>query len=269
MFGKKQPESEPTVEWVTGTPGLVETYPILPARKAMPEWFKASTTKISTTKAHGHPSGPESPNAVPGPHDLPTIRACPGIVDVLRAGYLMRAWTDIQIDTLEPARGDETDQYRSLTSMSPNETGGKTTAFGPGLNQMLPLWPNEYAFALKLDSPWACRTPPGWSMLFMPVPYDDKKPYRILPGITDTDNFHVVNLLAMWDHHGSYVIEAGTPLCWFLPVRREGFQMNTKVSYEPDRVRVLMALGKGGVGEGARLIHGSYVKERIKRQRQD
>jgi hypothetical protein len=72
----------------------------------------------------------------------------------------------------------------------------------------------------------------------------------------------------MWDFHGVYMIEAGTPICWLLPVRRDGFQMKSTVEYDPERAKVLRARGKGGGGEGGgRLIHGSYVKERIRRKR--
>lgn len=267
-------KDEPVVEWVTSAPGLIETYPIIPARKALPEWFKNSDTKIPMAHAHSHgmqmPAGAQAvqPPALPGARtETPTIRACPGVIDVMRSGYLLRAWTDIEITTPEPARGDGTDKHTSRTAMSPGEIGGKMGAFGPGLNQMLPLWPGEYDFALKLDSPWVCKTPPGWSLLYLPVPYADKTPFRILPGITDNDNFHVVNVLAMWDHYGHYIIEAGTPICWLLPVRRDGFQLKTEVTYNPERSRVMRAYGKGGAGEnGGRLIHGSYLKERMRRR---
>lgn len=265
MFGKKQ--SEPTIEWVTDTPGLAEMYPMIPARKAIPEWFRKSDPKIDMGVAHGHGPSEEPATPLPGARtEIPTIRACPGVVDVLRAGFLLRAWTDIQIITPQPARGDSTDQYRASTAFGPNEKGGQISAFNPALNQLLPLWPGEYGFALKFDSPWLCKTPPGWSLLYLPISYAEKTPYRIVPGIIDTDYMHVVNLLLMWDHYGSYTIEAGTPLCWLLPVKRDGFQMNADVSYNPDRTRILRSFGKGGPGEwGSRLVHGAYVKARMKR----
>lgn len=282
MFRKPQTEpqirnmdgSAPRVEWITATPGLVETYPIVPARTALPQWFKDSPTRIPRDQAHGHGRAAQEPPPAstgttvgPASYDKtsnPTIRACPGIVDVMRAGYLLRAWTDIEINTPEPPRGPD-DQFQAKTAMNPQETGGKIGAFGPGLNQKIPLWPGEYAFALKFDSPWVCKTPPGYSLLYSPVPYAEQQPYRVLPGITDNDTFHIVNLLIMWNHHGSYLIEAGTPLCWLLPVYRDGYNLPTDVIYDPDRDKVLRAVGKGGVGQqGGRIIHGSYILERAK-----
>ena len=121
MFRRKQ-ETEPKVEWVTSIPGLAETYPIIPARTALPAWFKASPTKISKDRAHGHGMGGHG--APPGPppkqggtvvapaaywrDESPTIRHCPGVVDVMRSGYLLRAWTDIEITTPEPPKGPDT-----------------------------------------------------------------------------------------------------------------------------------------------------------------
>lgn len=279
MFRKKKVE-EPKVEWLTGTPGLVETYPIVPARQALPQWFKDSDKRITQDRAHGHgmrpqPGAPHQPpqpqqqgGTVVGPPSYsrdtsPTIRACPGIVDVMRAGYLLRAWTDIEITT--PAPPGPGVMFQDRTGMSPAEVGGKIGAFGPGLNQRLPLWPGEYEFALKFDSPWVCKTPPGYSLLYAPVPYDEHRPYRVLHGITDNDTFHTVNILIMWSHYGSYLIEAGTPLCWLLPINREGYNFKTEVRHDPDRMAVLRAVGKGGIGEkGGRLINASYVLARAK-----
>lgn len=278
------------VEWITSAPGLVETYPIIPARQALPQWFKDSERRIGKDSAHGHgmpgpmtsPLGPMPPGApMPPPpppagpkvgppsywpDESPTIRYCPGVIDVMRSGYLLRAWTDIEISTPEPpAPGTGKDGFRDRTGMHPQDVGGKIGAFGPGLNQRIPLHPGEYDFALKLDSPWVCKTPPGWSLLYLPMPYEEKKPFRILHGITDNDTFHIVNLLAMWSHYGTYLIEAGTPLCWLLPVKREGFNFKTEVRYDPEYDKVLRAVGKGGVGNNnSRLIHGSYVLERAK-----
>lgn len=293
MFRKLRPPyweiqapPEPKVTWATSTAGLAETWPIVPARTMLPAWFKESATRITKDSAHGHgmggpppPPGPKPPEGpVVGPaaywhDDNPTIRHCPGVVDVMRSGYLLRAWTDIKITTPEPANpGAGTDKFFDQTGMAgPGmpEPGAKVGAFGPGLNQKIPLWPGEYDFALKLDSPWVCKTPPGYSLLYLPIPYAEKKPFRILHGITDNDTFHIVNLLAMWDHYGTYVIEAGTPLCWLLPVWREGYNLPTEVVYDPELTARLRAVGKGGIGAngGGRLIHHSYVLERARRRR--
>lgn len=294
---RKAEPDELKVEWITACPGLMETYPIIPARRALPDWFKQSDTRIPKDAAHGHgmprppgmPDGPigppplpgQAPPPPPGPvigpptywqNENPTIRHCPGIVDVMRSGYILRAWTDIEITTpLAPAPGTGTDGFRDRTGMRPDEVGGKIGAFGPGLNQKLPLYPGEYDFALKLDSPWLCKTPPGWSLLYLPMPYDGPKPWRVLHGITDNDTFHIVNILAMWNHHGTYMIEAGTPLCMLLPVKREGYNLPTDVRYDPEADKLLRPVGKGGTGVGSgggRLIHGSYILERAKRRKQ-
>lgn len=300
LFKKSEPE--PKVEWITKTPGLVETWPVIPARQALPDWFKQSDRRIAKDTAHGHgmgmkpgEKGPQGPmmggppppyahghgpqesdepkpkGKVVGPksywhEESPTIRHCPGVVDVMRSGYLLRAWTDIMIETPAPPKRDGTDQFIDRTGMRPDEVGGKIGAFGPGLNQKIPLWEGEYEFALKFDSPWICKTPPGYSLLYSPIPYDEDKPYRVLHGITDNDSFHIVNILIMWKHFGTYVIEAGTPLCWLLPIKREGYNFPTEVKYDPDRYDILHAVGKGGIGTGGggRLIHGSYIIERAK-----
>ena len=288
MFRKKSAEPTirnldgtpytPKVEWVTAMPGLVENYPIIPARMSLPQWFKDSPTRVAKDAAHSHgmqqrgdhPPMPKPTGTVVGPKtywkdETPTVRHCPGIVDVMRSGYLLRAWTDIEINTPEPPKRDGTDRYMDRSGLSPQEIGGKVGAFGPSLNQKLPLWEGEYEFALKFDTPWLCKTPPGYSLLYLPVPYAEHTPFRVLHGITDNDTFHIVNILAMWSHHGSYLIEAGTPLCWLLPVKRDGYDFPTEVRFDAGEAAVLRSLGKGGAGtSGGRIIHNSYMLARSK-----
>jgi hypothetical protein len=273
LFSRKT-DAEPKVEWITHTPGLVENYPIVPARQVLPEWFRSSDTKVGAGQVHGpHQQAQAGSGTVVGPKTYsrdtkPTIRHCPGVVDVLRSGYLLRAWTDIEVTTPAPATGTDRDVFQANTGMRPDEIGGRVNAFGPAMNQRLPLHPGEYAFALKVDTPWTCKTPPGWSLLFDPVPFDEKRPFRVVPGITDSDAFHVINLIVMWSHHGSYLIEAGTPLCWLLPVHRDGFNMPTEVRFDPEYDAVLRTQGKGTVGkDGSRILHGSYILERARRRK--
>lgn len=298
MFRKKKAddvEEAARVQWFTDAPGLTENYPIIPARQALPDWFKQSERRIAKSAAHGHGMGmvpgqtdrpmppmqqagcgapPPTSGETVGPpsywkEETPTIRYCPGVVDVMRSGYILRAWTDIEISTPEPPKRDGTDRFIDRTGMNPRDAGGKIGAFGPGLNQRFPVADNEYEFILKMDSPWVCKLPPGWSLLYLPMPYDEPKPWRIIHGIVDNDTFHIVNLLAAWSHHGTYLIEAGTPLCWLLPINREGYNMKTSVEYDPERTKVLRAVGKGGAGaNSSRIIHGSYVLERGRRRKE-
>lgn len=292
LFGKKTSEPELKVEWVTNMPGLVETYPMIPARSLTPDWYKTSKNKIDArTQSPTHvPPPPKNPNGAPGgypigtPHGakpeqtnevkmperikdrLPTIRACPGVIDVMRAGWVLRAWTDFEIVTPEPPKGTDDDRY--LHESGVRGENGTVGNFSAALNQNLPLWPGEYGFALKFDSPWTCKLPPGWSLMYAPIPFAAPTPWRVVPGIVDCDIFHVVNLVATWNHHGAYVIEAGTPLCTLIPVRRDGFHMDGESIYDPERHTLLKSMGKGAPGHGAnRLIHGSYLKLRMKRQR--
>lgn len=273
MFRRKVKAEEPTIEFVTSALGLAEQWPIVPARKIMPQWYKDAKTRVPMSSVHLHGQPPPQAGSLPSSRSMsPTVRQCPGVVDVLRAGFVVRAWTDIEVTTQAPPTKDPNNPdppAQSVTPMRPNEPGGRMGGFNPALNQTFPMWEDEYDWALKMDSPWMCKTPPGWSMLYLPMPYAEKTPWRVIHGVTDNDEFHVVNIVVAWSHVGTYLIEAGTPLCVLLPVRRDGFQMNHTASYDPDRWRTLRVLGKGGVGEeGTRLIHGSYVKERIRRQRE-
>ena len=79
----------------------------------------------------------------------------------------------------------------------------------------------------KWINPWAIKTPPGYSVLFV-QPMHRPSPFTILEGTVDTDQYTApVNFpftLNDWKFEG--LIPAGTPMAQVIPFKRESWQMS-------------------------------------------
>ena len=172
--------------------GLPEIEPISLGREYLPDWFK--TLRRFTN------------------FDNPTVKNCPSFVDFHRQGYVMKMWCD-SILTLD---GWETssDQYRWSYHDS-----GQFIEHLPKHKQL------EYKKVYKTVCPWYVKTPKNISMIQMPMFYDYNPEFEVLPGIVDTDFHHELNQQVVIKKD-KVLIKKGTPLCMYIPIRREEFKMS-------------------------------------------
>lgn len=248
---------EPQIKFLTNVQGATELVPPVPMRKAMPRWFK--DTPLRCPVPHGpHGPAPELPSNIPS--GMTTIKACAGVVDLMKLGYMIPLWSDHEITTFPDSH--TTQQYQIRASINEAKTGG----FRPEHSDKMPLMEGEYKFSPKLDSPWVIITPPGWSTMLLPLPFADeefKQPWRIVPGIIDTDRYHNFNVLLKWRFEGRYLIEQGTPMCAVVPFKRDTTDLPAVIkNISDEEMRRLKAKGKGGVGSGDRMITMPYQRHR-------
>jgi hypothetical protein len=135
----------------------------------------------------------------------------------------------------------------------------------------MPQKPEEYDFSPKFDSPWLIRTPPGYSIALLALPYADEEftqPWRIVEGIIDTDRYHNFNVLFKWAFEGRYVMEQGTPLCMVVPFKRSDAAMRGEIKEITEAEHdYLAARGKGGSGRGDRMTTMPYQKWRKQQEK--
>lgn len=158
-----------------------------------------------------------------------TVRACPGIDDYLHLGYVIPLWADV---ILTRVRMD------GAGRMAPDPNGRKIhcrTAYGAppfefhaieqvkGAEPFEPIVPMDQL--VKPQCPWFIKTPPGWSVLVLPMYYHEnqrKMPIQPLPGIINTDFWHQINTACKWEYLEPVMeIKAGTPLMHVIPFRRD------------------------------------------------
>jgi len=176
---------------------ILELYPLQPANKFLPEWYKKQKVHQRGTETYSN-LGTE----------FRTAKQCPAIQDFVSDGYIIPAWSDIYISQQNNQvvwnnfnDGDQISHQpeSQLIGMDTNHVSG----FG----------------ALKLISPYLFKTPKGYGIHFFDPFYHFKKNIKILPGKVETDIWNEVNFpfefykpLEEWEEGEVLFIKAGEPL---------------------------------------------------------
>ena len=170
------------------------------------------------------------------------IKNCPGIIQYMKQGYIVRAWQDILIEA--DATGD-TFFYECASS--------KKTSVNLELPDVALGKENDIAFfdrtvfydffprkntlknVLKINTPWYVKLPPGYAALIVPVWYDNEDRFSTIPGILETDYLETLNIQIYWHALGKKeIIEAGTPLAKIIPIKLENWSHEVRAINRKD-----------------------------------
>jgi len=196
-------KDKPIIKFVTEVKGLDKIDDCIPkpATRFIPDWFK------------------ELPN-YPNPKDPKTVKKCPSFPDLFSSAYVIPMWSDTILNYSKT-----TDQWRYE---SPTDVAEWTIH---GRQQFLDfteasLFGKEASIVFKAKCPWYLITPPGYSVLQLPMFYHFNNDWSVLPGIIDTDIHHEINQQVLY--HGDdkdVYIPRGTPFVMYLPYKRENYDL--------------------------------------------
>ena len=213
MFEKIQKlfKKEPKVVFQAKMPGIETFMPIIPASSYKPKWLATARSKYSEKLA-----GQQLID-----RRYASVHRCPGIIDLMNSGWIVRAWQDFTIET----NGDG-GSFKWNAAIACNQftniddIGGMPASF---LTDYLPKRIDTLKSVIKFNSPWLVTVPKGWSLLSMPMLYSDDGRFTSCPGILDTEMDKFVNIQVFWHKLNSIeVIKAGTPLAHLvlMPTRK-------------------------------------------------
>jgi len=163
-----------------------------PAKHFIPEWFK---------------NMPSEKNG-----DV-TVKYCPSFPDYFSQGYILPMWTDV---FLQKDNNDwEWKTPTSIFSMQIHSDAQFLDHTNPSFNGV----PGQFVF--KTLCPWRIVTPPGWSVLQLPLFYHFNQEWSVLPGVIDTDTIHEANQQILYHGNGKEIqIKSGEPLVLYVPFKR-------------------------------------------------
>lgn len=237
----------PRIEIVSTIPGLDKVHPPVPARAVLPDWFTRMSAYLEGRKIYD----------VNDDRPRMSVRACPGIGDLMGLGWVIPAWTDYALDL--SADGEE------FTWQVPNPRFSLKTHPAEQLAGM-PLDDDVLPLAVKLVNPWYVRTPPGWSCLVVAPFYHPEPRFTVLPGVVDTDTYHGCNVNTLWKRFtGSVVLEAATPLVQLIPFRRQELELEVRAGRPEDQL--LVAEHDLRFNNSLKLRPGHYRRDRKARGR--
>jgi len=208
IFNIFKKEKKPKVIWWTTVDGLEKVVPVLPAKEVIPDWWKTTNKLLDKT-------------------DKGTIKNCPSFQEFFYEGYVMPLWTDVLLNV-------EKDVCEWKT---PDITFSFDFHSDRQYKDLLPHYAQKDIKAiLKPNCPWRLKTPDGYSVLQLPMSYHFNPLFEVLSGVIWTDIYHEINQQMVIKQSGEHFIKRGTPLCVYIPYKREKFdyeiqspnQQNTK-----------------------------------------
>ena len=190
--------------------GLEEIVPPQPAKKYIPEWYKKAPPAFP--KAEGE--FPFLPGGAEWRKDRPTIKVCPSVHDWFSQGYVIPMWADLRIEVKE--NGEILYDHPDKNIFS----GGFMS--NNSFVTWLPEHQKKNAIALiKPNCPWRIKTPAGYSCYQFPMWYHFNPDFEVPPGPIWSDEYHLINPQLIIKRYGEIKIKRGTPLCVFVPYKRE------------------------------------------------
>ena len=182
--------------------GLEDIVPPQPAKKYIPEWWKNTPTLI-----------PNLEQGAPLTRETGTIKVCPSVQDWFSQGYVIPMWCDLHIEVKETGEVD--------CKQPTNILGGGFMPNSAYISWMPEQQKKDAVAVLRLNCPWRMKTPAGYSSYQFPMYYHFNPDFEVPPGPVWTDEFHMINPQVIIKHYGVTKINRGTPLCVYVPYKRE------------------------------------------------
>ena len=203
------PKKEDKIEIWSRVKGLPDVIPVQESRHFLPDWW--------TKTPMWQDNEVKSENIRNNINNKGTIRRCPAVPEFMNMGFVVPLWCDLSIRIFENG---------SWEWNSP----AKEFSFSQHGDSQLKSWLPKHAqpsIILKPDCPWRIKTPPGISMLQLPLFWHFNPHFTVTPGVIWSDIHHEINQQMMFANKtGEFILQRGTPLAQYIPIRREHFDYN-------------------------------------------
>lgn len=178
-----------------------------PARKFMPEWFKALPPKINRE------------NKI----ENSTIKRCAPFLDAMTVGWIIPLAGDVEFTTNGDGSGIEY-KWSFMRTMVENHSNDQ-------ISTSKYAHPNSPKPPMKFMNWWAIKVPEGYSVLFVPPLNRQDSRFTCLSGFVDCDGYFEFINFPFFFNETNYtgIVEAGTPLIQAIPIRRDAILTQEKI----------------------------------------
>jgi len=194
------PKKEDKIEIWSDIPGLADVIPVQKSSHFMPEWFLKTPRWSKEEKGMRTDQGR-------------TIKQCPAVSEFMSMGITIPLWCDLKV-TIQDGGASEWHSPREIFKFSYHDQ-----------DQLADYLPNyaKPAFVLKTHCPWKIKTPPGILLLQLPMLWHFNPIFTVAAGIIWSEFQHEINQQVMFHNPGEFMLQQGTPLAQYIPIRRETF----------------------------------------------
>lgn len=178
-----------------------------PAKKNIPDWFKALPMKLGNKGIQ-----------------TSTVKRCSPFLDALSVGYIIPLAADVEFTVNEDASGLSYNSRFYKPIIENHNPDQISSAKSPN-----PLSPRP---PIKFLNYWMIKTPPEYSLLFVPPLNRVETRFTCFSGIVDHPYYELeyVNFpFVFMQPNFEGIIEAGTPLMQVIPIRKDSLLPKHKV----------------------------------------
>ena len=167
-------------------------------------------------------------------HKSTHLMQCPGIFEMFKQGYIVKAWFDFVITTNKNRDG--------FDWKIPNDTlldlanADVITSHPTQVNQFIPKRINQIDNIIKVMTPYHVIAPKNVKLLFMSLPYNDHFDFESTVGILDSQDCTELNIQLNWfKDNDEILVKAGTPLMYMLPLTENKIEMICRDATEKEK----------------------------------
>jgi hypothetical protein len=233
VFKKKQ---EPVITFACKEWAIRKHAPVLPASSFLPKEYETLPTGNICPFDHFNEA------------TLLSIKLCPAVNNYMQAGYVIPAWCDIEI------KFDGENWRVNYSNLNYQHRTHPEDQFKGMFDRF------KFRTDIKLDSPWAIYTAPGYSIMWMPMWFHNND-FQAVPAIVDTDrvpNHNPINI--MLHEPKDILIKMGDPLVQVIPFKKENITAVSREYTDNDYKRKDSLLGLGHL---SRYGWRQFIKNKV------
>lgn len=186
---------------------VIAMSPIIPASKALPDWFKKLKTTIDVDAGGLF-------------NKMPTFKRCDGMTDLIKGTYVMPMWADLSIVTFKDGRWHwkfPSDIYNYGLQEFPNSL--MDSAFSPLMH-------------IKINGPWLLEEKTGVNFFQTQATYSHNNIASnivIPPGVTNYKYQKSLNINTFLARDKQFFFPAGMPMMYIVPMTEYEVEIKTHV----------------------------------------
>ena len=226
------------ISTIEGLESIEECRP-KPAKNFIPQWYKDIANS-----------------------EFMTVKICPSFPDYFSQGYIIPMWSDVRLKY-------DGENWAWETPLKANQTNWDIHSNRQFINHTNAKFNGiDGQFVFKAVSPWKIITPPGWSVLQLPLFYHFNKDWSVMPGVIDTDIHHEINQQVLYHGNGEVVeIKSGDPFVLYIPFKRSD-KLKYEIKYQSKKNKKIFILNELNLLKSF-SPNGTYRKLQRKRDKGD
>jgi hypothetical protein len=166
------------------------------------------------------------------------IKSCMPAMDYLTSGYIIYNAYEVELETVFNSFKETIKIKTAQTINQPSTDAFSRKSMAVFERDSCPMNKHDVKIKqyFKFRSMWSIKTPPGYSCIVMQPFYLPNNEIQILPGIIDTDSYHLpISVTGYVISKDKFRISPGTPLLQVIPFKRDDWEMSVSNNVPPDK----------------------------------